>query len=143
VADLLDDMASFLVAKLVGTLWNGSTGTIFLGSMPDSSVEPNAVIVLLEDSGSRPYETMGTDSRPVIEQPRLTVLTRGEPSEYVEARGTCVAAWRQLCLIANETVNGTYYQRVAPLGSPAPLDRDENDRWTFMASFDVMRAVTP
>ena len=147
MADLLDDMAAHLVASGVTiggsavALWNGSTGTIFLARMPDSATEPDAVISLYEENGSAPLETMGRDTVPIIERPRLTALVRGAPSEYIEPRAVATLVWRALAKIGNETVNGTFYQRVAPMNSVAPYEVDSSDRWTFWCNFDVMRAV--
>ena len=148
MADLLDDMAAHLVAEAIAiggspvAVWNGTVGTIFLGRMPDSVAEPDACISLNEDTGAPPLQTMGRNTAPIIERPRLVMLVRGAPSEYVQPRAVARAAWLALNRVANETVNGTFYQRVEPIGSIAPFECDAGDRWTFMASFDVMRSVS-
>lgn len=121
---VLEDLAVYLDAALPLT-----SGTdLFLNDMPSS---PDALTVLYETPGEAPIETGGGDGRPVVQVPHVQVVTRAAPlfSEVSKQRARDV--YNQLVLIANQTINGTYYLRVVPLQEPFMIRRDENERVEF------------
>lgn len=139
MAELASDIAAHLVAQSVGTIWNGTTGTIFLGMLPDHTA--GDAIAIIEEQGAMPMETFERE-QPIIERPNVRILSRSAtPEGYVESRTLARAAWRALNKLANETVNGTYYQRVQATNSPAPIERDESKRVVFSSTFTVWRDV--
>ena len=132
MADLLVDLAVYLDAQ---TTWTQATD-LFVGDLPPS---PDAVTVLYEYAGGEPRETMGADSSPAIVNPRVQVVTRA--ATYPDARARALLAYQKLVLIANETVNSTYYARVVPVQEPFFLARDESERVLFAFNADVLRAA--
>lgn len=141
MAELADDIAAHLVSEGVGTAWNGTTGTIFKGLLPDFA--PGDAIAVIEEPGAMPMETFEAD-QPILERPNVRILSRSAVEEgYTESRTLARAAWRALNKLTNETVNGTYYARVQSAGSPAPIERDEAKRVVFSSTHTVWRSVTP
>lgn len=129
---LLDDMQIY-VASNVGGLTFGTN--LFVGAFPDT---PDTVTALFEYSGMAPEYVMGPSTLPAIAQPHLQVVTR-DPT-YPGARDQCETVARALEEICNQTVNGTYYLRVARLQDPFFMQRDAVKRRIFFAcNFEIMR----
>jgi hypothetical protein len=132
---LLDDMEVFLSGAGLGLTF---ASNLFASMMPD---EPDSVTVMYEYSGYAPEYTMGPNSLPAIAQPHLQIVTRDV--SYTSSRADCEAAARSLESICNQTVNTTYYERVARLQDPFFMKRDAvRNRVYFCCNFEVMRTPT-
>lgn len=109
---------------------------LFLNFQPD---EPATCAALYEDLGGQPVATFGAAH--VIENPRLQLVCRssGDLTGPTIARANIDAAWGILDGVANTTLSGSTYLRVAAVQSPFLLERDARGRVSFAANFDVMR----
>lgn len=127
---LLDDLGTYLDAQ-VGALTLGTN--LFLGRLPDA---PDTAVALFEYAGAPPVNVMGSDAPPILEQPRIQVLSRA--SSYSASRSQAITVWLVLEGILNETISGTLYQRVEAVQSAFPLERDTHERSVFAQNFQVI-----
>lgn len=128
---LLDDLMAYLQAEGVAT-----EGTdLFAAALLDD--QPDDVTVLFETSGAPDRDNFGGDGSPVIRRAGVQVRARSGPWDYVTAKARCEAARAALVRIANEDLSGTRYLRVQQVNGPLPLGRDESERWSVVANFDV------
>jgi hypothetical protein len=124
---MLPDIAAYLAGEGLGTL-----GTdLFMGSMPDP---PNACVALYEYAG-RPPGFVHDSPQPAIRYPRLQVLVRDD--DYAGAVSRARSVYTALCGLVNATLGATTYGRVAPLGEPFPLARDESERVVVACNYEV------
>lgn len=130
---MLEDLGTYLDSNTSLTL-----GTdLFLGHLPDT---PSVGTALYELVSSPPQYTLGAVTTPVWENPRVQVYVRH--TAYASGRSLCQTIWLALQGIANETVNGVYYQRVQAIGSPEFLYLDDNNRPLFTCNLDVIKNVS-
>ena len=129
----LIDVATYLDAQLA-TLTIGVN--LFVGRMPDT---PDTCVTLFEYGGSAPTDTLGT-GLPVLENPRVQVVTRGVT--YAATETTARAVWAALQAIQNSTLSGVLYQRMSAIQGPFPLERDTQDRILFVQNYMVMRVYS-
>ncbi len=129
----LIDVATYLDAQLA-TLTIGVN--LFVGRMPDA---PDTCVTLFEYGGSAATETLGT-GLPVLENPRVQVLTRGVT--YAATETMARAVWSALQAIQNSTLSGVLYQRMSAIQGPFPLERDTQDRILFVQNYMVMRVYS-
>ncbi len=136
MAELLDDIVAYLAAAGIGL----TAGTnLFAGKLPATAPDP--CVICYETKGAPPLETFGNDDLPQVDRPRLQVVARA--ADYVSARTKLWDCFKKLVLIGNESVNGTYYERVEAIDSPALMGRDESERVLFVGNFQVHKAVVP
>ncbi len=126
----LVDLATYLDTQLASL----SLGTnLFVGRLPDS---PDTCVALYEYGGITPTSTFGTNTAS-LDNPRVQVTVRD--AAYANAESLIRSIWTQLEAVANETLSGTFYQRVTAVQSPFPLERDTADRILFVQNFQVVR----
>jgi hypothetical protein len=89
--------------------------------------------VRTQNEGAVPSSAQGA------EMPRFQLIVRS--TDYETGRNLIQSIWNVLDAIVNRDVNGTFYQRCAALQSPFMLERDDNDRWIFVANFQVSKVV--
>lgn len=131
---LLDDVVAYLEA-FTPTLSLTFATNLYAGLLPDS---PDATVALFEYAGPAPIYLMGPRTLPAIAQPDLQVIVRD--INYPMARQSAEAVARALEEIVNETVNTTFYERVARKQDPFFLRRDAvKTRVYFCCNFEVMR----
>lgn len=123
-----DDLHAYLSA-------NGQGTALYIGGLPD---EPDAVASVWTYDDDGPIFNHETPTGPAYEQPLVQVLVRGDRTGEVAALARSYAMWR-LLNIANQTINGTRYQRVRPLGSPRQIQIDENDRPVYACDYYCMK----
>lgn len=113
---------------------------LFLGGMPS---EPSLCCALIEYGGEPPLRTQNEgaahSSAQGGERPRFQLLCRA--SDYETGRSLIQSMWEKLDAIVNETIVTTFYQRVSAVQQPFLLERDENNRWIFVANFAVTKTV--
>jgi hypothetical protein len=137
VPELLDDTRVKLeAAALVPPLVFGTN--LFGGTLPAG---PNFAVAMYEPSGAGPVEVMGP-GLPAEDNPRLQVVVRSEPNNYVQARSVAWSIWRILAGVVDETINGTRYLRIAAVHSPSFLTRDDNERVLFVCNFEVLKDLS-
>jgi hypothetical protein len=119
----------------------GTFGTdLFAGGLPS---EPIECCALVEYGGEPPLrnQTDGAahQSAQGGERPRFQLMCRS--ADYETGRNLIQQMWADLDGIVNETLSGIFYQRVAALQSPFLLERDQNNRWIFIANFVATKEV--
>lgn len=123
------------MAKFVADKGHGIEGvTIFKGILPP---EPNFAIQVFDSGGDDPAFPMGAGIAGVIEQPRLQILVRSD--DPLQARVVAWNIWKDLSLVCNETVNGTYYLRIAPRQSPFMIENDDAERTRIVCNYEAAR----
>jgi hypothetical protein len=130
MANLLDDIGTYLVAQSVGTLQTD----MFLGWMPDT---PDACVAVMEGIGDEALETFGSTSATNIERPGLQILCRGAKDDYDAPRIKAEAAKDALQDVTNQSLSGTLYQRISMRQPPSMIGRDENGRILISVNFNV------
>jgi len=140
MAELLDDIGTYLVAQSVGTLYvaglSSSSVAIYLGMMRE---ENDRNVTLIELPGLPPTETMGDSTAPIYATHRLQVLCRHVAEDYVNALALANQVYDALVLVANETINGTYYLKVSATQTPTLLEWDDEHRAVFACTYLVVR----
>jgi hypothetical protein len=131
---VLDDLASSFLPSYTPSLSLAFGTNLFAGLMPNS---PDECVALFEYPGGPPDYVFGPDSLPAISSPRIQVLVRD--TKYALGRPLIENVVRALETIVNQTVNGTYYERVERLQEPYLLHRDAARRVFFACNLHVMR----
>lgn len=112
---------------------------MFLGTEIDGDIDkglativPDVVTVVLEADGT-PTLTMGLAV--ALENPRIQVITRGEPKDYVTPKRAAMRIRYELASLRDYTSRGLTMQTCLPLGSILPLGMDANGRHRFSVNF--------
>lgn len=133
MALLLDELGTYLQTNGIGT-----QGTdLFLGSLPD---RPDAAVAVLEYGGLAPEHTMGANTAPDFERPRVQVLSRH--ADYTTARQKAEDAYRLLDKLTATSLSSTLYLRIAALQSPTWLGQDQNNRHVVSCNFQVWKELS-
>ena len=127
---LLLDVATYLDTQ-VASLTLGTN--LFMGNMPDAPIES---VAMYEYTSGPPVETLG-GADTAMETPRLQIIVRS--GDYAAGRDLIEDVWKALRNVANTTLSGTRYQRIAALDSPNFLQRDSNYRPMFVCNFEIMK----
>jgi hypothetical protein len=128
---LLDEIGAFLEAAGIGAVGQ----VIFLGGIPVAANDQ--AVILRETSGFRP-DFIHNQTGVAIDKPSLQVTVRDRHFEQARLRIKTVA--ETLTAVANQTISGTRYLRIAPAqSSPIDLGPDENNRHRLVMNFDVMK----
>lgn len=130
---VLEDVGARIDSEIV-TLTLGTN--LFYGRLPDS---PDTCVAVYQYGGEQAVGTMGGDSMPVIEQPRIQVVTRA--SGYVTAQSLATSVWYALEAVLNETLTSTLYYKITAIQSPFPMERDSQDRIMFAQNFKVQKVL--
>lgn len=119
---------------------------LFMGLELDGEIDsstgtniPDAITVLQEEDGI-PTLTMG---RPVaLENPRIQVIMRGAPGDYLGPKRRAVSARYYVAALSNYTARGVTMQTALPLGSVLPLGKDPAGRHRFSINFTAVTEPT-
>lgn len=132
---LLDDLGAYLAAQ-VGTLTLGTN--LYLARLPDT---PDTCVAVYEYVGGAPVATMNGAAKPLVEQPRVQIVTRA--SSYSTARSLADDIWTALEQVVNDTTlaSGDRYHRIAGLQSPFALERDSHDRIILAQNYEITKAT--
>jgi hypothetical protein len=123
---MLEALADRLQSASVAT-----AGTnLYIGLMPNS---PDVCVALYEYAGEQPLEVLRDDSA-TLERPSVQVMVRASRNDYPTARALMVSVRNTLTAIADETISGVRFLRVAPQSSINAVGTDENDRPLFTLS---------
>ena len=137
---MVTEVASYLDAQLT-TLTVGAN--LFMGIMPEGTSDgvttPDECVAVFESPGMPPIILGGQvgagSSR--ITRPKLQVQARGNPGDYPGARALLKSVVDKLDLVLDSTLIGVRYYRIELITDLNVLKRDEYDRVTFYAEFDV------
>lgn len=130
---ILDDLAQvFLPAAGLGLIFGTN---LYAGLMPD---HPDVASTLFEYPGAKPEYVMGAaNPLPAIAHPRVQVVSRNP--DYQAGRDVIEQIVRTLEAVCNQTINGTYYERIERLQDPFLMHRDTSRRCFFACNVDVAR----
>lgn len=131
---LLDDIETYIVADVATNYTFGTN--LFAGLMPDT---PDKCSVLFEYEGGAPDYVFGaSNSLPAISYPHLQVVSRD--TSYAGSRTDANTICALLEGIVNQTINGTFYFRIARLQDPFFMHRDKvKNRVYFACNYEVFR----
>jgi hypothetical protein len=125
---LLTDVADFLEAQSLIV-----PGAYYLSELPN---EPDDIVTLHETPGLAPGFVHGKIGA-AYEYPRLQVINRSK--DYQVAYDKAFDIFRVLSNIVNTTLGTTWYLRISPMGSPAQIQRDQNDRILMVTNYQVSK----
>ena len=127
------DLGAYLVTNVTAETLVAGTN-LFYGRLPDA---PDTCAAIFETGGAGPDDTFGANTVPVFSNPRVQVVARA--AAYTDASTLADDIWTQLTKVANESLSGSAYQRVTPVQSPFPLDRDNQDRAVIACNYQISR----
>ena len=132
----LPELSAYLVTQSIGT----ANVTIFEDFLPP---EPNSCIAICEYGGrsDKNIRAFG-DAELTREFPRVQVLVRGEPDDYVTPRVKAQDVMRALTRVMTTTLTGVAYYTSTPLQTPFPLERDKLRRYVFAVNFEFFKQVS-
>lgn len=135
IGTLLDAQFSWLT--LPSNTAPGVPGSLFLNEMPDGA-QDNAV-ALYQYGGEDLEEALNNTA--LYEKPRLQVLVRDKFVEDAFARSYLILKF--LRLQASVTLSGVRYIKIKPLGTPAELGPDPQDRQRVSVNYSVWKELSP
>jgi hypothetical protein len=134
---LLDELAALLQAAGIGV----SGQTLFRHALPLegplTSNDPPQV-ALIEVAG---MEALRTQDAQTVEQPVVSVMTRGAPHGYVAAREKAQEAWEVLDGVSNQVLSGVRYLWIFTDRSPYWLRTDDLARPLIAFAIRCARAL--
>ena len=132
----LPEISAWLVAQGIGT----ANVTIFEDFMPPT---PNSCVTVIEYGGrSAPDVRVFGQAEIAREYPRVQILVRGEPDDYVTPRLKAQDAMRAMTRIMTTTLSSVNYYTSTPIQSVFPLTRDEMRRYVFAFNVELFKAVS-
>ena len=144
---ILDEALVYLVANTTVFRAPTSTGSkvpVYLNFMPPEV--PNVAVSLYEPGGAPPLAGLAADV-PVVERPRLQVLSRAP--YYETARDNCQVVWDAFFKIKNLDVakasgstQNTMWLTAEPITSPTDMGRDELERDIVTADFQITKEMS-
>lgn len=130
---VLTDLAQRLVDGSVGTLWNGSTGTIVRGRRIDDPGDTGIFLQTYPGDASR----LRNDSNLAADE-RLNVQVTVRDSNQAAAETLALSAWN--AIQGNRlTINSNRYAHIRAVQFPAYLGVDERDRPLVVFNVEVRR----
>lgn len=109
---------------------------LYRGFMPP---EPAVCVAIMDYPGEASQAEFGNSSGDGLENPRVAVWCRGAKNDRATPRAQAHAIRVLLSKIWADTIGGTLYHWVRPLGSPAVLGRDENTRVTYYVNYRIRK----
>ena len=110
----------------------------FASYFPDS---PDQCVTIYEYAGPAPQDTMGVQTgRAAWWKPRLQVVCRDV--NYIPARNLAGSISVALHQIANQTIGGTLYYRIAAQQDPFLRARDQKQRSEIACNYQVEKVFS-
>lgn len=132
--------AYILASSLGGNPWldpdvNAGTGNIFRDFFPSSA--PDRSVCLYQLPGAPDQRGLGNTIMWV--NPRLRIRVRGVVNDFAAAKLDSYHIRDLLKTVTNQTVSGTFYMAIRPVGEPAADALDPNNRPVFYTEYEVMK----
>ena len=132
----LPEISAWLVTQNIGV----ANVTIFEDFMPPT---PNSCVTVIEYGGrSAPDVRVFGQAEIAREYPRVQILVRGEPDDYVTPRLKAQDAMRAMTRIMTTTLSSVNYYTSTPIQSVFPLVRDDLRRYVFAFNVELFKAVS-
>lgn len=135
VGTLLDAQFSWLT--LPSNTAPGVPGSLFLGQLPDGAQD--SAVAIYQYGGEDLEEALNNSV--LYEKPRLQVLVRD--MLYEEAFSRSYKILKFLRQQVSVTLSGVYYLKIKPLGTPAELGPDPQDRQRVSVNYSVWKDLSP
>ena len=126
---VLDDLAAVLQTASLGELDHD----IFIGARPDT---PDVCTTLSERPSMPPIGTQDSSIR--LERPRIQIVCRGLPNDYLAPRQQAEKVYRALSLIRSTILGGASYVACIP-SPPFPIGRDDSARYLICVNAEVTK----
>jgi hypothetical protein len=124
------------IAALLEEQGHGTIGTdLFSDHLPE---DPDDAVIVTT-SGGGPPEWVHNKAIVNTEMPHFQVAVRS--ASITTAKQKAHAIYDDLQVIRNSIVDGVFFQRMMPLQSPFPIERDEKNRWIWGCNFIVEKEV--
>jgi Bacteriophage minor capsid protein len=139
---MVQDIVKYIVANL-GSTWidpevSPTTGNIFMEQEP---TVPDQCVCVYQLPGKEPKMTFGAHY--AWEEPRLRITSRASTAQgFGGAASDAKAIWDLLKPVVNQTLNGVFYMKLTPSGSPAAQLLDPNNRPVYVQEFAVMKYLS-
>lgn len=135
IGTLLDTQFSWL--QLPSTTAPGVAGSLFLNEMPDGGQDD--AVALYQYGGEDLEDSLNNGV--FYEKPRLQVLVRDRLVENAFTKSYQILKFLRLQL--SVTIGGVYYVAIKPLGTPAELGPDPQDRQRVSVNYSVWKQLSP
>jgi hypothetical protein len=133
---ILPELTAYLVSDGQGV----ANVTLFEDFMPPT---PNTCVTITEYGGrTAPDIRIFGQAEMTREYPRVQLLVRGEPDDYVTPRKKAQDVIRSMSKIMTTTLSGFVYLIVTPLQMPFLLRRDELRRYVFAVNCEVFKQIS-
>jgi len=119
-------LANFLESQGIGTVGTN----IFTNRLPEN---PDEAVAIFEYSGRAPVMILSGDI--VIEQPSVQVLVRTK--SFAESESLIYQIRDLITDLCNINLDNLYILGILPLGTPAVLERDNENRIIMFCNFDT------
>jgi hypothetical protein len=129
---------STILGELQTFLEAASVTPVKQGQLP---ANPNTCVAVYEYGGLAPSMTFGAAAI-AIEYPRVQVVARGEPKDYVGPRAVAETAYRAMAAAAHQSISSTRYLAMEPIQPPFLLRKDSNDRYEIAFSVQITKELS-
>jgi len=143
---LLDEALTYVLSATTAFQEGSSTGAkvpIFLSMLP--SERPDVAVSFHEPGGAPPLATLN-GSTPMMERPRLQVISRAPT--YAAARANAQTIWDAFFLVKNSPVaktgstGTTDWLMAEPISSPTDMGDDSKDRSRVSCNFQLSKEMS-
>ena len=143
---LLDEALTYLLANTTGLKAPTSTGTkvpVYLSYLPPEV--PDVALGMYAPGGAPPLAGLA-DTTPVVERPRIQVISRAPT--YVVAASNAQHVWDAFFKLANTNVfksgstTVTFWASAEPVGSVADIGEDALNRNQVSADFQIVKEMS-
>lgn len=132
----LPEISAYLATQSIGT----ANVNIFEDFLPPT---PNSCVAVIEYGGrSSPDIRSFGQAEMTREYPRIQILVRGEPDDYVTPRVKAQDVMRAMSRIMTTSLSGVSYYTSTPIQSVFPLVRDDLRRYVFAFNVELFKAVS-
>lgn len=135
LGDLLDAQFSWLT--LPSNTVGSTPGSLFLQELPDGGQDD--AVAIYQYGGEDNEEALGNNA--LYEKPRLQVLVRAVKLEDAFSRSYLIMKF--LRTQASVTIGGVRYLKIRPLGTPAEIGPDPQDRQRVSLNYSVWKEFSP
>lgn len=133
---ILEDIATYIHSQ--DGSWVMGTN-LFGGLMPQ---QPDVALALTEyDPGGGALMQTMSRSTPVIVTPRIQMQVRGAAGDYASVETAAMSVWTILCGVRELSLppSNKRYASLLPISVPVLMNRDDLERATFVANFEVTK----
>lgn len=138
---MTEEIKAYILASSLGNNpWidpdvNNATGNLFRDFLPPQG--PDRAACLYQIPGAPDQRGLGNTI--MWTNPRLRVRVRGVANDFAAAKLDSYHIRDLLKVVTNQTVSGTFYMAIRPVGDPAAEALDPASRPIFYTEYEVMK----